>query len=298
MHFSRITVLNYKDIMLRFLGIIIILNIAIWGKAQNYTPFDFDNGNWVCHYYTKQGIFVTYANDYVHEVVRFYCNGDTILNDVNYKKLYYVGYAAPTMSPATTISGYYCGIRNDVENKKVFLSNYPYAPLYDFNLNYGDSITYRCSGNPAPILSIDSVLYCSTYHKRYNYLDEFYGILSFWVEGIGSSDGLIPVNCMTAGGLLECYSESNNVVCDTCPVFTGNGILKPLLLSVYPNPTSGILFINNNLKIQLAEFALYDYSGKLVSSGKPIDDRIDLTNFHPGLYVLKIGNYSFRIIKI
>ena len=106
-----------KSLILLFLLII----LTRFGNCQDYTPFDLDNGEWICGYVTKGGLFTENGNLYVKEVVKFYCQGDTIINDTIYKNLKYIGYAEPEMSPQKNISGKFGAIRNDTVNKRLWI---------------------------------------------------------------------------------------------------------------------------------------------------------------------------------
>jgi len=64
-------------------------------------------------------------------------------------------------------------------------------------------------------------------------------------------------------------------------------------IKVYPNPVETELYINN--KPNNATVALYDYTGKLLYRTK--NNRIDLTNFSGGLYIVNIENEKIKIIK-
>ena len=66
--------------------------IIVVTKSQEYTPFNFDNGEWVCEYDVKVGLFGGPYCVYQVDSVKFFCNGDTIINDTSFKKLYYKGY--------------------------------------------------------------------------------------------------------------------------------------------------------------------------------------------------------------
>ena len=116
--------------------LIIILTTVVF--CQNYKPFDFVNGNWICYYNTKGGVFYSTGNIYVDEKVKFFCPGDTTITGTVFKKLYYSGYAKPSGSQSISISGYYGAIRNDTVNKRVWIiyKNTTYNDRNPFNREY------------------------------------------------------------------------------------------------------------------------------------------------------------------
>ncbi len=81
--------------------------------------------------------------------------------------------------------------------------------------------------------------------------------------------------------------------------------LTEMELKVYPNPTSDFVVVHINNAEVTARFALFDFSGKMLSQ-KPItatDTRLDMLQYASGTYVLKLFDeeehpiQSFKIIK-
>lgn len=165
-----------------------IVLCPIFVFSQDYKPFNFYDGQWVCGYDTKGGKFSNYEqNHYIREEVKFYCQGDTVINDTLFHKLYYEGVARYPEWARRNLSGYYGIIRNDTLKRQVWFNS---QLLYDFNLQVGDSLFFGCD-SPEPIESIDSVLYCDKWHRRYNYTNRN-GDKLYVIEGVGSIFGLIP----------------------------------------------------------------------------------------------------------
>lgn len=277
--------------------IIVIISLILLSRTkalcQQYLPFDFEHGQWICYYSTKGGLFGSYGGDivdYIEENVKFYCNGDTVIDDTLFKKLYYTGFAKPTLTPQVHIEGYYGAIRNDTANKKVWLkSDYGYGCLYDFNLKVGDYYIYSCSEPAAKIDLIDSAMYCNKFHRRYHYSN------GYLIEGIGSSDGLIPVNCMTSASSLICYSEKGES-CDTCQTPTRIQEIIRNNLKVFPNPTTGEINISSADPILSLE--VRDLTGRIIY--KYNDVFVDTLKFQlpsAGIYLLLIKTKDNLIVR-
>jgi len=64
--------------------------------------------------------------------------------------------------------------------------------------------------------------------------------------------------------------------------------LKDIEINIYPNPASGLIFINSTSKIENVE--IFDYTGKLLSSQIPNSKtyQINVSQFKTGLYIVKI----------
>ncbi|MGE0018285.1 MAG: T9SS type A sorting domain-containing protein [Draconibacterium sp.] len=205
----------------------IVLIVAGATFGQSYQPFDFENGTWYCRYVTKGGQFGAdfERTQYVTDSVKFYCNGDTVINNFVYKKLYYSGFSFIQNSDKKPISGFYTAIRNDTLNKRILFAPAGYDTvvsgtgivLYNFNLSVGDSIGYNFNTNKKDLVtSIDSVMYCNRVHRRFN-SESGWNTL---IEGIGSVSGLFPVISPTDYGTLLCYQEAGNNDCAGCKIFT------------------------------------------------------------------------------
>ncbi len=73
------------------------------------------------------------------------------------------------------------------------------------------------------------------------------------------------------------------------------------LISIYPNPTNGLVTINMNQYIGRVNIQVVDINGRIVSDMKNIDfnqqKEIDLSNFQSGVYLLKINSDSVNVTK-
>jgi hypothetical protein len=71
------------------------------------------------------------------------------------------------------------------------------------------------------------------------------------------------------------------------------------LIKAYPNPTSGEITIEGLPENQKSKIAVFDLDGKLILSKttEETTEKIDLTNFVPGTYLLIVNEYSIKIIK-
>jgi hypothetical protein len=69
-------------------------------------------------------------------------------------------------------------------------------------------------------------------------------------------------------------------------------------INVSPNPTTGILHFSD---INSDRVDVITFEGKYLGQMKPIDWRIDLTNYETGFYILKITSgkqtSTFKVLK-
>ena len=66
-------------------------------------------------------------------------------------------------------------------------------------------------------------------------------------------------------------------------------------LSIYPNPINNILYIRNLAKD--TSFTLYDMAGKRIKNSSTSNSTIDVSSLASGIYMLNIGQNTYKIIK-
>jgi hypothetical protein len=120
------------------------------------------------------------------------------------------------------------------------------------------------------------------------------------LEGIG----VIGSNCaigIEGNGWLNCYSKQNEniqfgtVSCNSFPVpvrvnlSTNTNNIAIDKISIYPNPTNGIINIKFNFQ-EICNYQLYNIYGRTIKIGNIENEKqtIDISNFAKGIYVLKI----------
>lgn len=291
---------------------LLFANTALY--AQGYFHFPENNAIWN----TK------YTNSWhTGDEIRFGMNGDTLIEDISYHKIYQLK-DSTLYHPE---SSYYCGLRE--ENKKIFVkfNEEDEQLLYDFNLNIGDSIRYNYGGVYNANNGIaDFHQLCDTFYRKVTAIDTLTlfdgsqrrhytltGIDVFmddeWIEGIGSCRwfGLFnPIVCdaYTNGDSWApmCFKTDDEVVylsnsdCGECfcKLYTNLETPNPLshLISTYPNPANNSIKFkirNQNNRNNQYELKITDTNGKLMQQKiftKEID--INLSEFKSGLYFYSI----------
>lgn len=116
------------------------------------------------------------------------------------------------------------------------------------------------------------------------------GYASF-VTGGGNSTwyGMFYDWKISTGG--ECVRTPVEVVYDTQPgCITNVDEVLESSLSIYPNPTSGVVTFSKRVN-----YELFDAQGLLITKGK--NDRIDLSNFSDGIYFVKTNKGQLKVLK-
>jgi len=184
--------------------------------------------------------------------------------------------------------------------------------IYDFNMELGDSILYNFVDDSGyvEVIEIDSILINGQMVKRMRFSEPpiptaFSNVNESWVENIGSIHGpLFPsqptfTSSEFPGGLDVTCTEINNTPYWDSPYYDEcyyNIVLSSQQperqdFTIYPNPTTGHLYIQNDLKNnEVGQFSVYDLLGKQITSGAVLSGKqlVDISNLQDGLYIITL----------
>lgn len=120
-------------------------------------------------------------------------------------------------------------------------------------------------------------------------------------EGIGSNQGPLqiyrPFELYNDVNTVSCYGNDNFLSGSCVQVLSTNGY-ETIDVTIYPNPTSGILKISGNKNFH---FRLYSILGKQVQiEFLEEDQQLDISHLASGIYFLRIQgqNKSNKVLKI
>lgn len=289
----------------RLLIAILIISNNIVSQSNVYKPFPMVYGSWHVsgqHYvgFPPTTSYFTYQN---YEAL-----GDTLVGLYTYKKVTLSTslYNPFNFGPKLFAFGY----RNDSLNKKVYYLNVTNGInkdtlWYDFNLKVGDTIkqTYSYTGNfnnnlRRIVKSIDKVLICGTYYKRFNF-DCGGGFKTSLIEGVGFEDKFD-----VTGYLDFCPFEPQVVyssVFSTCNINSVESYVKGNQIKLYPNPVTTELKIQESLP--LVFYTITNNLGELILQGNYSDkETINVSIISDGIYFLKIQDkqgqtYQAKFVK-
>lgn len=229
--------------------------------------------------------------DTVYETKTYKFEGDTVINNTNYLKIYESDQEIPVN---WTFKG---GIRE--ENKKVwtvFSNGSDETILYDFSLNIGDTMVFDEGYVEMVVDTITMVNIGNAerqkYHLRY-YNDP--DIKETWIEGIGSNLGILTSGtegvdgggywflCMTENGGLV-YMNPNYNSCFL--ISTGTKEIINPEINIFPNPANNILMIENLNHALLKSIKLVDLKGNIIKEFSTDQENLNLDGTKPGSYIL------------
>ena len=298
--------------------------------AQTYTPFPDSNAVWNVLEFYPLGSSFSWSDSIWNSTMHYGLFGDTLINSMNYHKLFYNNGLMDSTIVLSNTNTTYCGaIREEVPAKKIF-----YLPkdsvneslLYNFNLNLHDTIiinwnTFICNG-------INSVLINSHYRKIFHLWSFTTLTGDLWIEGIGSSNGLLytfyyPIFDTIKYGLLcfhhndtleyhmdgslnywpipaslydsGCYHQELYI---TTNIHENENILNPNVI-IYPNPVTdkSILKIPDNFSQENTLIEIFDLQGRKIKEYQKINSH-QLTLYRAdfnvgGVYFVRIKSDKF-----
>ena len=251
----------------------------------------------------------------------YYTDGDTIVDNFNYKILDGYHYISRTFL-----------LREDVSAQKVYLNlitnNKGDYLLYDFALSVGDSIDMKNPITPFPedagYYTLDSIVSKPLFNA--NQYDHYYLSPSgsnnisttnaVWIEGIGS---LSIINApgghpdINGAGHLSCAFKSGDLTYSNLDSISACNPEYSLKVENFKDPLSDIILINSfsddyfelkNTKM-VTKINIYDITGRKVESffntGQS-EFRANIAHYQSGNYFVKVTSKNlhkrtFKIVK-
>lgn len=234
----------------------------------------------------------------------YYIDGDTSINNLNYKVLNGYHYIERTF-----------WLRESIPTRKVYLSyansdkNRSEKLLYDFSLQVNDSIKMYNPISPfdedSGFYKVDSII--SRILNDGNSYNHFYfspsisNNISFekpiWIEGLGT---LSMINAPGGGpnvngaGKVSCYFKDDILVytqtdsiqgCSAVNYLNSNAENTHIDFTIYPNPTSENLTVKSALNI--LQLQIMSIDGRLLLTTK--SKTVDVSSLTAGNYILQIN---------
>jgi Secretion system C-terminal sorting domain len=213
---------------------------------------------------------------------------------------FYGSYIPPVTSlVANSWDEYYGGLR-DSAGMIYFLWGSTGAEelIFNYNAAVGDLIPAYSS--PKSVTAIDSIFLAGAYHRRFHTTDSAY----YTVEGVGSSQGLIPdINdggtditfyCFTYGD--EIFSPDSSLPCTYIYPIWYNAMTPAAAnttqsLNIYPQPANDVLHVSCG--VGGCHVKIINSIGQLVCENNLLcDAEISVRNWTPGLYIAAISSIS------
>lgn len=234
--------------------------------------------------------------------------GDTLINGISYSQ---IG-GTPDVIFVPEQATYRAAIRG-VEDGKWYAIRAGQAQeglIYDFSAEEGDLVTVDAVGTDDPnvqVLETDSIELLGVYRKRLLVDDVSGNFPEYWIEGIGSMNGLLDpaLHIFDGGHELLCFKEEGDLVylhpviqsCEYIRVEI-EGRTKEDFLRIVPHPVSGVsdmaLTAQHPGKMDIQ---IYDAYGKLWVDSSFASGHFELcrSRFPPGLFTFRLIN-SGRVL--
>jgi hypothetical protein len=269
-------------------------------SGQNYQPLVIEGNSWSVVNWSWGWAWTDY----------YFLQGDTVINDTAYKKLYFT-----TDSTLQNDAGYFCGLREDTLSGEVYF-NYPYLGdclLYKFGMDIEETAvvtSLACESINMIVADVDTITDLMGIERRRMRMEGWFdSYVEYWIEGIGSTLGLL-----TAGNTycvadfnqdLLCFNKQGQLIYMN-PMYTECHVtminLRELeaeknAVKICPNPVTTSSKILINKEIHVIRMEIYNSRGLLISEHDPAILKIHRGVLVPGLYVLKVITKNSGIIN-
>ncbi|MBK7031458.1 MAG: T9SS type A sorting domain-containing protein [Bacteroidales bacterium] len=251
----------------------------------------------------------------VTEEFMYYINGDTTINNLEYKKLYDRHQTTYSNGPPSI-----CGSEDyfDLfrlllrqENKKIFVY-FPVSDilLYDFNLKIGDSLqsTYNVSRKDIVVSSIDSISVGNSYRSVFSLKigEDSVGTL---IEGIGFNTGFLEDFPELSGiSRLLCFNLNDTTYYPNYGANCNLSLGLPMIFSldklkIFPNPVKDYLTIEYDINKSIQQIDIYDLCGNNIQHEFESSENgliLDFSSKKNGVYFIKLTfkNETPKICKV
>lgn len=291
---------------------VLILNIclSIYVNGQDYHRLIGDSKwNILLGGYIDCGIDCTDEDFRTHSLT---LTTDSVVSDTVYKKLISTRY----MSYDT--SDFYIGLlREDTINQKVYFRKPQETDrmIYDFSLSKNDTIKdfrYLDCGvcdKYAVVDSVDTIIDLRGMERQRFFIRDYYG-LDVWIEGIGSTYGLVDLQHVDRTPDFEglvCFWQSDELVFEKednpfgCLYFSPFTSIDEFdytnTVSIYPNPAKNYIHITGNDVIE--NIRLITVTGQLIITIHPNATHylLDISGIRKGIYILIADSQRQLLIK-
>jgi hypothetical protein len=259
---------------------------------EMYHPVNMATGRWLF----TQCYRVPGAYEVTIDTLLFYFHGDTIIHDMNYTHLIVMGHSYSIKGSDTTYTFLHKqagAMYNDTLHRQVWFNGHC---AYDYNLSLWDTIQFGIYQGKI-IGAIDSVHYCDSWFRRY----QFYGISGngpLMIQNIRALDIVIMPYINERGWCtLECYYESDNTSCSSCPIeIIPRADISPSL-TIFPNPATELVYISGISGS--VDIDMVTLTGQQVYHCQGVDCSISLplNGLAKGIYFLCISGSQYQRVE-
>ena len=252
---------------------------------------------------------VSYADNIVEYFpYSIWSNGDTLINDTLYYKIYWGDEYQTTSSQESYIrednGKIFFRMTEEIDYACFAYDDSPFNQdllLFDTTADEGDTIEVWNYWNASPIsrLLISNVdtLFIAGMDRR---VLSFYSLDTFaygdWIEGIGTDRGLFAPWCSEVQILIElgCYSVNDSLVyqyLSNCGLVGVEEYDLNNQISILPNPSDRYIAIQNERNSNaLYAITIYDLKGRehIRQEGLNHDSKVDISEFPSGMYFVHI----------
>jgi hypothetical protein len=281
--------------------VLILLSGLVYAQIPDYLSND---PNWRQDWYFGGSMPCLQIHNYI-----YYLNGDSIISDVAYKKVYeireqeYRWMAPPPHQDCDSkilSDEFRILLRQDGKKMYVFENGAEHL-LYDFELSVGDTLplNWNMLTEGIYVTGIDSIFMDDHYRKVFQ-LSDASGMENFLIEGVGSNLGLLeefPMPMLNYPSNLLCFTLNGTTwfpgFGEDCDLTLNTPLLEQDFQFCFsPNPVKDRLRIDHHEVSNIKQVIVYDCYGRKLfvvpEKIAPHSLELDLSFLSQGLYILEL----------
>ena len=270
-----------------FLVVSLVLLFSKNGQAQDYLPITKDSAFW---FYEANENVITFVERYV-----IFMNGDTSINNLLYKKLYFK--AENDQSPKLIAA-----VRDDYALERTYTVLFTHSltgglslnltcplytemVLYDFNVEINDALMNDCHES-----GVISGISTQFFYERDRRVFSLANIEQTWYEGIGSLSGFFNAFVNSDDYQLTNYCEGSFNDCNVQLFLNTDFIPLNELGKIFPNPVQNTFTLQLSKAVYNAEIIFSDIYGQKIggSTINGTEKKLDISHLASGVYFIEV----------
>jgi hypothetical protein len=291
---------------LLFLLLIPFLNLQLY--SQDYEPMIKEGSFWDVRNAVNVAVYPSTED-------RYRISGDTIINNITYKKLQKAPIRTSNknllwlsdkkfINSNEFIDLKHIFLREDIQEKKVYIYVdhnvfFPYEEIKkeytycDFSLNKEDEVTNIYSLDNPFTFKIININNTSSYNQRKEYY--LNGYAARYIEGVGKFNfpfESYDMNYVLGDTASEIFCHGNDATQNNCAKKLNTKNHELSNIKAFPNPVNDILKITNIENVTVRVFSI---NGKLLKKEKiEKDAHINVTDSTQGIYFIELSKLNSK----
>jgi len=281
---------NTKQTVQFAIILLIVFAKTTLAQENEYVPFPTKNAEWSSYF--ENPFLSSEENKSCHIIALF--DEDTTINGLLSHKVFGL-----TDSVTCKENAFHLGYIQTIGDSIYYFDDSRYGIIYIYNLQVGDTVPFEVLGGGGFIVTkIDTVLLGNKHRKRYLFDWSTYLNDLAWIEGVGSTNGLLFPGSYIVGmtSKLLCFKQDGETIYYNDTLNSCYPFYKPLsnkiddlcIFNVYPNPANDFVEIALPKKMS-GNILIVSSEGKTIIAIPITQNKnhyLNIDTMEPGIYLV------------